>query len=264
MSQFTPLSGYPQVLARGDNRVPWTTQPQHPVALTPPFARPNCGAFLPSVGWIVPALGAVTQSVTNAAYTDVRFPVTSYGRSLRVYADDFGNDDDQFVWPKTIPSAAAGAFTTVLVLTGISTGNYQWVTRDSGHLLAIGNGDDPSYLASGYYGGNGSNYYYEGSLSGLDTYTGRHTFVISTKPGALTIVHNGQIVTPNNGFPQWVGDGSLAATCIPDISGVPYTNYYHFNGHVYLWACLPGVFLAESAALEVSVNPWSLFAPLPA
>jgi len=28
MSRFTPLSGYPQVLAEGDNRVPWAMQPQ--------------------------------------------------------------------------------------------------------------------------------------------------------------------------------------------------------------------------------------------
>ena len=245
-------------------RRPWMCQPYMLPRLADRFVPKKQGfVFLPSMGFNSLLGGQLSLSQINAGYSGSRFLAREVGTAIRLYADSAGNNDDRLMAPFATATATAGPLTTVVVVYPAKNSNWTQYLFDgyygggNGHHVQMSESSES--ITVGYDGGNG--YERKASVS-LATWWGKpHTIVISTLPGvAISASVDGISPTSWSNSVSHVGAGSLANLKQAYTGTAQYSNYYHFNGFVFLWANLPGVFLSQAEASCLSTMPWSLFA----
>lgn len=239
-------------------------QPACVVGLTPLFRPTSRGiVFLASVGFKSLLGGAFSLSQENTGFSGQRFLANNSGKAIRLVADHGGSVDDRLLAPYEIATAQAGALTTILVFTPIKNGNPVTNLLNSNgcaHFAGTANESGES-ITVGYDAGNG--YARTAVVTPSGGYWGKkHVLVISTRPGRdIVVAMDGVLAEGFSGSVSYIGDGSTPATQQPYIGTPAYTEYYHFNGDLSLWAQLPGVFLPAEVARSVSTNPWQIFEP---
>lgn len=246
----------------------WTQQPQQPVSLQSRFDTSDAAVFLASqkfrgIG------GEFGFSVTNPTYTGPRFSPCAAGIGMRLFGDLGGNADDVFQAPRAIPTATAGAFTTVVVFLPLSgSGNIihtllpgysGYGAVSSSHLLQLE--ESSSLLKIGFTAGNGYDRYAQ-NVPNVIQWDKPNAFVISSRYNTeISIAANGRGIDPSYliGSVSYIGNTGNPTTARISTGNAGYAEYYHPSGHLLLWASLPGIFLAPAEAQSISGAPWQIF-----
>lgn len=239
-------------------------QPKMPRRLVTKYSVPQAWVYNPSNRWVSNNGELTSLTQTNGAYTGSRFVTGSGGNAIRLFSDNAGNDDDYFQATLERPTARAGAYTTLFFarwLYDASNPAYLPIggTGNVGSAHLIQHTTATGVFDLGYSGGN--SYHWYGSIT-VDGWQNKDLCaVVSSVPGKmLSAAINGRAVTPTVGFESYIGQGTKATSMIPRINGNSgFTNYYHFNGLVHLWAEFPGLYITPAEALALSVNPFLIF-----
>lgn len=240
----------------------WARQPQYVAQLATLFRPTSKPAILLGSQGFSTAYGTGFQlTQTNSGYTGSRFYGTTEGQALRLYADHGGNNDDRLSSIDQITSAKAGPFTTVFLFRPISysTGDQRYL-GDNGHRFSFVQSTGAATYV-GYDGGNG--YRRTGDFPSGTIKLGQwNCLVISTKPQTeISCAINGNSPTSYSGLASYVGDGSIGNSAYVTIASYEFTNYYHANAEIALFASLPGVYIDQSKTIELSTKPWQIFEP---
>lgn len=182
---------------------------------------------------------------------------------IRIVADNSGSVDDRLACEE-IPTAKVISVTSIIVFDWMATGNNQanLMNTNAGHYVrhdSIGN-------ALGYKGNNGANFYHMYPGYGDSARIGKRSIaVVSTDLNnkilstALSIDGVLQESTGDSGVASYIGGGNIGSTYPWYIGNSEYTNYYHVNGRLQLFAVLPGIALDQSGVDDLAANPWQLF-----
>jgi hypothetical protein len=244
-------------------------QPLGQVKLESCFSTPTADVFVGSRGFNLIKSGlSITAGYQNPSYTGSRFIARPSGVALRHYSDHGSNNDDYYIWPSSISFARAVDFTTVVCWEQLNTGGYEqsvlpyrsaYSRVSTSHFIKL---DDDGNLALGYQGGNGFEYFYNGAppTTRLDTV---HCAVISTSFSgkALSIAFDGSALTATNGSSSYIGGGNNATSGQPTTAGADFSEYYNFNSYLFLWANIPGLFINQAVAVDISKDPYRLLVP---
>ena len=209
----------------------------------------------------------VYLSTVNPSYAGSRFSVGPTGPTMRLFADVAGNNDDvlscQSYPTPGLPTANLG-FTTVVSFSPVSISGSDYLLPELGHLIRFGNN---TTLDIGYRGNNGFNRYTTITLP--SSVVGKKiVVVISSKVSnevSVAVYFENKIYRATSfvGLISYVGWGSMPTTTTEltakSIGG--WQSYYHLDCNLSLLAVFPGLFLSQSEAENLAVNPYGIYKP---